>query len=280
MRSIWGTVSAGLWTGALAVVMTGLVSGVWGGLLLTNLRVSPMIPWAAVTMAALLWLLWSYLGGRWAPSSTQAARRGLLRGGPLPRPVLAWTVAAGAVWIGFLANFWIVLHRLVATPSNPLPDFSRLPVFTVWISLAMASISGGVSEEAGFRGYFQGALERRGLGPLAIVVAALVMAPQHALTQGFVWPNVLFYLLVDLMLGMLAYVTQSIRPGVIVHAIGLFVFFGLIWPHDNERRLLGAAGPDPAFWLAAGLAAVCAVASLGLLAYAARLAARMRRPPA
>jgi len=61
-----------LWTGAFAVVMTGLVSGVWGGLLLANLATTPAAPWAAAAMALVLWTLWSYLGGRGPPASTQA----------------------------------------------------------------------------------------------------------------------------------------------------------------------------------------------------------------
>jgi membrane protease YdiL (CAAX protease family) len=277
VRTLLGAIGAVVWTGAFAVVMTALVSGVWTGLLVVNLKVSPAIPWATVVMAGLLWLLWSYLCGRWAPKSTQLARRRLLRGGQLPARVFAIAVVAGVVWVGFLANFWILLHRLAPTPSNPLPDFSKLPVLTVLVSLAMASISGGVSEEAGFRGYFQGELERRGLGPFAILIAALVMSPEHALSQGFVWPNLLFYLFVDAMLGALAYITKSIRPSIVVHAVGLFVFFVLVWPHDKDRHLLGPQGADAAFWVDAALAAGCAAVSLALVIYLAKLAGRRRQ---
>jgi len=264
-----------VWTGAFAVVMTGLVSGVWGGLLLANLATTPAAPWAAAAMALVLWALWSYLGGRWAPASTQAARRRLLRGGALSAQVATWAVAAGVLWVVALAGFWIVLHQLVQTPGNPLADLSRLPPLTVFASLVMAAVSGAVSEEAGFRGYFQGALERRGLGGLAVIAAALVMAPIHAETQGFVWPNLLFYLLVDAMLGTLAYVTRSIRPGIVVHAIGLFVFFAIIWPGDAHRRLIAAGGADAGFWTSVVQTVV--FAALGALAFA-RLA-RIANPP-
>jgi len=162
--------------------------------------------------------------------------------------LLLWAVAAGCLWIGFLSGFWIVLHQLVATHGNPLPDTSKLPLATVAVSLAAASISGAVSEEAGFRGYLQSALERRGMGPLAIAVTALVMAPEHALTQGFVWPNMLFYLLVDAMLGALAYVTKSIVPGIAVHALGLLTFFTLVWPGDAHRAQVLSQGADLWFW--------------------------------
>jgi membrane protease YdiL (CAAX protease family) len=264
-----------LWTAVFAVLMTGLTSAIWGGLLLANLATTPAIPWAAVAMALLLWALWSWLGGRGAPKGTQAARRTLLRGGPLPARVAAWAVAAGVAWVIALAGLWIVLHRLVAAPGNPLADFSKLPPFTVAVSLIMAAVSGAVAEEAGFRGYFQGALERRGLGALAVLVAALVMAPIHAQTQGFVWPTLLFYLLVDAMLGAIAYVTQSIRPGIVVHAVGLFVFFAFIWPQDAHRQLIWARGADAGFWL--GIAQTVVFAALGGLAFIrlTKLAARV-----
>ena len=254
-----------LWTGVLAIVMTALVSGIWAGLLGANLATSPTVPWAAGVMALVIWALWSYLGGRFAPRGTQAARRKLLRSEPLPVPTAAWAVAAGVLWVVALAGFWTVLHRLVATHGNPQADFSKLPPATVVVSLAMAAVSGGVSEEAGFRGYFQGALERRGLGVFAILVTALVMAPIHALTQGFVWPTILFYLLVDGMLGALAYVTGSIRPGVVVHAIGLFVFFALVWPNDAHRPLIWSSGADRDFWIS--LAQTVVFAALGAAAF-------------
>src|SRR5579863_3543907 len=220
MSKLGGAVLEIAWTGLFAVVFTALVSGVWGGVLLANLATSPALPWCVVAMGLILWAAWSFLGGRWGWSATKAARSVYLRSRPLPWPVMGWAVLAGVLWIVALAGFWVVLHRLFVAPTNPLPDFSKYPVVTVIAALAMAGISGGVSEEAGFRGYFQGALERRGLGPAAILIAALVMAPEHALSQGFVWPNLLFYLLVDMMLGALAYVTRSIRPSIVVHALG------------------------------------------------------------
>ena len=265
-----------IWTGAFAVVMTGLTSGVWGGLLTTNLRTTPTIPWAAAAMAAVLWALWSWLGGRWRPASTEGARRMLLRGGKLPTPVAAWAVAAGVAWVVALAGFWVVLHRIVAAPGNPFGDLSKLPPVTVAVSLVMAAVSGAVSEEAGFRGYFQGALERRGLGAFAVLVAALVMAPIHAQTQGFVWPTLLFYLLVDAMLGALTYVTGSIRPGIVVHAIGLLVFFGLIWPQDAHRQLIWVTGADPSFWISLAQTVVFTVLGGSAFVRLLRLAKRAK----
>lgn len=79
--------------------------------------------------------------------------------------------------------------------------------------LIMASLVSSLPEEAGFRGYFQGSLERWLSSPVAILGVAVVMAPEYALTQGFVWPTLVFYLFVDIMLGTMAYITRSIVPG-------------------------------------------------------------------
>jgi membrane protease YdiL (CAAX protease family) len=271
-RGVWTIV----WTGAFAAVMTAAVSGVWSGLLLANLKVGPAVPWSALVMALLLGALWAFLGGKWGSLGAESARRELLRAPHVAPSVLVWALIAGSLSIVALAGFWIVLRRLVATPGNASGDFSALPPVTAVATLAMAALAGAVSEEAGFRGYFQGALERGGLGPGAVLATALVMAPLHASTQGFVWPTMVFYLLVDGMLGTLAYLTKSIRPGIMVHALGLLVFFGLVWPYDGSRRLVWRQGPDVGFWLHA--AQVVVFAGLGALAFVhlAKVAKRSR----
>jgi membrane protease YdiL (CAAX protease family) len=265
-----------LWTAAFAVLITVSVSGVWAGLLLANLKLSPAVPWSALVMAIILWMLWSFIGGIWGPTRTRDARRKLLRATPLPATVHLWAVIAGLLWVVFLAGFWAVLTQLVLVPANKLPDFSRIPIITVAATLAMAALAGAVAEEAGFRGYFQGTLERSGVGAGAVVASAVLMAPIHALTQGFVWPTILFYLLVDAMLGALAYLTQSIRPGVWVHGVGLLTFFALVWPHDKDRHIIWQHGADGWFWIHSGQALLFAILSVLALRHLVRLTRRSR----
>ena len=85
------------------------------------------------------------------------------------------------------------------------------------------------------------------------------------MTQGFVWPTVLFYILVDLMLGTTAYLSNSILPGVATHTIGLLAFFGLVWPHDAARHMVAEGGADAWFWIHVAQAIIFAV--LALLAF-------------
>lgn len=253
-----------VWSGILILFLTLFVQGIWTGLLVANLATSPGVPWAVILMGLVLWLLWQYLKGKWWPRSTSEARRRSLRANSLSGRVFGWAVLAGLLSIVALTGFWIVLFQLAKVPGNALPDFSKYPLLTVALTLVMASLVGAVAEEAGFRGYFQGLLEREINGPAAILVASLVMAPGHALTQGFVWPTLLFYLFVDVMLGATAYLTKSILPGIVVHAIGLLTFFTLVWPHDAARRLTGKGG-DAWFWIHGAQAII--FAALAIMAF-------------
>ena len=263
MRSDFRALVTCLWTAGFAVVLTAATSALWGGLLFANLVLSPLVPWAALAMSVFLWLAWSYLGGKWSPLRTQAARQSLLRARSVSRRVFLTAVGAGTLAIVSLSGLWIVLFQLVKMPGNS-SDFSRYPPLTVVAALTVAALSGAISEEAGFRGYFQGTLERYLPAPLAIAICAAVMAPEHASTQGFVWPTVLFYLLVDAMLGTSAALTKSILPGIVIHAIGLLVFFALVWPNDKSRTSVWQHGADVWFWLHLAQAIVFAALAIVL----------------
>ena len=269
MRAFLHAIGNAGWTGAFAIVLTAVSGGVWSALLLFNLKISPALPWSAAIALGATWLGFAWLGGKWAPSRTQNARKTYLRATPVRPSVLATAVAAGSVGIIALAGLWIVLFQLVRIPGNS-SDFSHLPVLTVAALLATSALTGAVFEEAGFRGYFQGALERHLPAPFAILICAVVMAPEHAATQGFVWPTMLFYLLVDVMLGASAALTKSILPGIVVHTIGLAVFFGIVWPADKTRTLVWQHGADLWFWLHAGQAITFGAAAIVLFVRLAR----------
>lgn len=193
--------------------------------------------------------MWQYLGGTWRPRSTSEARRLYLRARPLPGQEFALALVAGLLSIVALIGFWIVLHQLVKIPARVLPSFSGYPLYTGVLVLVMSSLVSSLAEEAGFRGYFQVALERKLRGPLAIIIMSLVIAPAHALTQGFVWPILLWYFCADVMFGTIAFFTRSILPGTLVHSIGLLIFFTLVWPYDIQRQLIWDTGTTPGFWI-------------------------------
>jgi membrane protease YdiL (CAAX protease family) len=255
---------------AATLVLTGLASGVWGALLTINLRTTPAVPWAVVVMAAVLWLGWRYANGWGWPQRTSAVRRTLLRARPIGASAFVLALLAGALSLVALTGLWIVFSQTGVMSGNKLPDFSQYPWLSVMATIAMAAVVGAVTEEAGFRGYFQSLLERRYPAWLSIIATALVLAPAHAATQGIALPTFVFYLLVDAMLGTTAYLCNSILPGIVVHAAGLAVFFAFIWPADAHRLIGNAALDDAWFWVHA--AQVGVFSALAIVAYR-RLAA-------
>jgi membrane protease YdiL (CAAX protease family) len=223
-----------------AAFLTVASGAVWSGLFVANIKIHSDIPWAAVVMAALIVLLWWLV-----PANRRAS---LFRTNPPPPNRFILALAAGAACILALAGLWIVFVVCTGARGN-LADFSHLPKVTLLASLIMAALVGGIFEEVGFRGYFQGTLESYMPSMTAVLVCAIVMAPLHAATQGFVWQVIVFYLLADIAFGVSAALTDSVLPGSVVHVAGLFVFFAFIWPMDKARPVIAATGQDLWFWL-------------------------------
>lgn len=240
-----------------AFLLTLVPGGVWAGLLTVNLRTGISTPWSAPVVLILVWLAWRCVGGEppWRRSETRRSQRRANRVSPR---VLGWALTANAFALAALAALWVILGELVKMPGNPLPDFSAYPLPIVGLVFVAAAIVGAVSEEVGLRGYLQGRLERLAPWPVAVLLMALIAAPGHALTQGFVWPTLLFYGLADLNYGVTAYLTRSILPGLISHATGLFVFFTFIWPADGARPHVSAGSAPTGFWILVAQMAACA----------------------
>lgn len=234
--------------GLLAFAITILAGGIWSALLVTNLQHSPAVPWSVPVMGLLLWLMWSYLGGKGWPQSTSDARRHYLRANRRSARTYLWSFAAGVLSVVALAGYWIVLFRLVKMPPNALPDVSSYPRMTVALMILMGSLVAPFMEEAGFRGYFQVALEREFRGSVAVAVSSLVFALAH-FAHGILWPKLLVYFLVGVAFGATAYLTNSTLPAIVPHIIGDLTFFTLVWPHDAARRLVFDSGTDIWFWI-------------------------------
>ena len=182
--------------------------------------------------------------------------------------------------LGALVLLWTIIFELISVPIAARADLGAYPLLTVIAVVTMASLVGAIVEEAGLRGYLLVRLQREVPGPLAIVTAALVISPGHGATQGFVWPVLLWYFLADVMFGALALVADSIRPGIVVHAIGLFIFFAFVWPADASRTVISIDSADASFWFSVAAFLGLAAASAALLIKLAResRAARLRGP--
>ena len=238
-----------VWSAILAFLILSLGQLAWLALLAANLKTGPAIPWAVAAMALVLWLLWQYLGGKGWPQRTSETRRRFLRANPVSGQVWTWAMLAGVLSIVALTGYWILMFRLVKMSGNLLlPDFSRLPMLTAVLVVGMASLVSPITEECGFRGYCQVILEGEFSGVVAILISSVLFALAH-FTQGFFWPKLLVYFLVGLVFGVMAYLTDSILPGIAVHIIADVTFFTLVWPYDATRQVVWEGGADLWFWL-------------------------------
>jgi membrane protease YdiL (CAAX protease family) len=265
----------------IRAVLTGLIVAAagttpWAILVKANQIHHPDIPWAVLPTVLYLWPFWRYVKGEWWPRSTAAARRTSCRNNPVPAEVWGPALFAGGLGLVALVFLMNVMNRLVRLPAQQMGDLSHVSSFTLLGWLLMSAIVAGIAEETAFRGYMQGPIERRHGPVIAILVTGSLFGLAH-----FSHPEVglvllPYYLAVATIYGALAYLTNSIWPGAILHATGnvlgsldLLARGQAEWQASpSPAPLIWQSGPDARFlvacllFLIATLAAVWAYAML------------------
>jgi membrane protease YdiL (CAAX protease family) len=259
----------------------------WGAALApANLRFGVSVPWAILPMAAYLWAYWKFIGGDWGARETAETRRQNLRAYPLTPDVWAASLLAGLLGFAALFAFLAVLARVVPLPASAaITTPAGMPPATAFLLLTMSSIVAGVTEEAAFRGYMQGPIERRyGVLP-AILVNGTAFGLLHFLNHpSDVLLMLPYYIAVAAVYGGLTWAANSILPALVMHSGGDVWSLGRLWLTGRPEwqlsaaapRLVGETGVDTAFLVAA--ASLVLLTSLTIAAYRgvrrARLAAR------
>lgn len=262
---------------ALAIAL--VPQGVWSALILANLRFTPRIPWAVAVIGLLLWLMWRYLGGAFPPGRTAASRRAHLRASRVAPDVFAWALLAGGFSLAALSGFWIVLARVIRMPGSVLPSATGAPEFVVVAAVVAGASISPLCEQAGIWGYGQVMLRRAFNRRNAIILSALIFAVAPHPPFGVpMLPKLLFFFLVGLTFSVTADLTDSILPGLAVHAVGLLLFFVFIWPRDPGRALVANSGVDTWFTLHAAQAIGFALLAVVTFRHLERLPNRLRRP--
>jgi hypothetical protein len=175
-----------------------------------------------------------------------------------------------------------VANRLVVLPQQRLPDLGQVPEVTVVSLLLMAAPVAGIVEEAAFRGYMQGPIERRYGLIIAILVTGTMFAVAHLDFTLILWP---YYVAVAAIYGTVTYLTQSILPAVVLHTGGNIYSNSDLWLHGQAEWqassgpavLIWKTGTDAAFWIS-GIALLIVAAAM-VSAYS-KLARAARGSPA
>jgi membrane protease YdiL (CAAX protease family) len=230
----------------------------WALLGAANERWLVSIPWAVAPMLIYLWFLWRYLRGEGRPRVTASARRESLRANPVSGDVWALALFAGMLGFAALMPFVIVLGRLVRLPaeSQPIVVPAHMPFVTVFLLLVMASVVAGVVEESAFRGYMQGPIERRHGAVVALLLNGVLFGLLHFTHHPTsVFAMLPYYLAITGIFGGIAWATNSIMPGIVLHAMGdvfsltrLWATGQPEWQQTAPTPLIWESGPDAAFW--------------------------------
>jgi len=231
---------AGAIASGVAVLLAGSLP--WGLLLAPlNLRFLPRVPWAIVLMALYLALYWTYISGRIGSPASRQERRFNLRANSLAPRVWSFAIFTGLVGFGALLTLVAVMARVVVMPeSAPIVMPVGMPAATALGLLIMSSIVAAVTEEAGFRGYMQGPIERRYGLTAGIVVNGVMFGllhfPNHPTAVISMLP---YYVAVAAVYGGLTSATNSILPGLALHAGGDVWSLTRLWLTGRPEWQLG-----------------------------------------
>jgi hypothetical protein len=236
-------------SGGIGLAITFVPQGIWSALIASNLRLTPRVPWAVLVMTVMLAIAGRYLRGRWPKSRTSGTRRGLLRPTAVPRRVLLTALTAGASAMVALAGCWTVCASVVRMPGSVLPDLSSYPWWTAAPAVVMGALISPLCEQAGVFGYWQAALEQEFASPMPVLLAAMTFAGfPHPPAQAAAWVKLPFFFFTGLTFSLMAYYTQSILAGLVIHVVGLFMFFVFVWPADSTRPLVSDVGTGGWLW--------------------------------
>jgi membrane protease YdiL (CAAX protease family) len=136
--------------------------------------------------------------------------------------------------------------------------------------LLMAAPVAGVVEEAAFRGYMQGPIERRHGLAIAILITGTMFAIAHLDFTLILWP---YYVAVAAIYGVVTSLTKSILPAIVLHTGGNIYSNIDLWLHgkaewqtsSDAAMLIWKTGADASFWFTS--IALLMVAAATLSAY-------------
>lgn len=254
----------------IGVLIALIPANVWPPLLF-NLGV----PLAAMVELVFLGLYVWWASGGGAPQRTRAARAIAFRRRALSPAQWFWGTVSAISFAATVHAAIVLLFRLVPFPIAAFRqgyDFSFIPSLSLrWMAVVVSATSAGICEETGFRGYMQQPIEQRHGAPIAILVSSVFFTLLH-LTKAWAMIGMMPIVFgAGVLLGLLAWSSGSLIPGMLGHVmmdIGLFGYWWTGIAGDFTARPISETGVDRLFLTAC---AVFAITLLVMLLAARRL---------
>ena len=249
-RSFWSKIPIWIRAIAIGLLVNILAVGLWPALALQL-----PIPVAFVIMTIFLGLYVKYLSGSWRPKSTSAVRRENFRALNLPGKVWFWGGCGALLLWANKTAFGEFIFRLFPFPPDAyaatLDYFNGLSSLDSVLAIVMTSVVAGIAEETGLRGYMQKPLEKK-YGPfVAITIVSLAFTLIH-IPQVTNLPYLSVLFTFSIFFGVLAYATNSLLPGIIIHAImdthAFMYLTGYFGETSGIRATIFEVGMDSHFW--------------------------------
>jgi len=155
-----------------------------------------------------------------------------------------------------------VVGRLAPVRYAVPAALQPFPLVTLLSLVLVLSAESGIVEEAAFRGYMQGPIEKRHGAVTAILIVSLIFGLGHLWDwqPGMTAARMFFILTASVAYGILAHMVDSILPGLVLHATGDAIGVGWIWwlsRHPSPASGLRGSG----FLVAALLSIVFGIAA-------------------
>jgi membrane protease YdiL (CAAX protease family) len=211
----------------LMIFFVGIIGA--NGISVISILLPP--PVSLIAILAFLFLYWKFFSGSWGPKKTAETRKKYFRAGRLSPQLWKWSLLLAALFVLVFQSSLVVTFRLVQFPAELFDQgfgFETLPLWMAWAFILLAALSAALTEEVGFRGYAQVALEER-YGPFPAIIIISVMFVFFHLNQAWALPALLQLFAAGLFAGAFAYASGSILPGIIAHAVLDIVNFSYWW---------------------------------------------------
>jgi membrane protease YdiL (CAAX protease family) len=260
----WSTLPVSLRAIFSGLLIALVAANVWPILLL-----SLGVPLAAVVEMVFLGSYLWWTSGRGPPRRTRDSRRAAFRCGALSMGQWFWGIIGAIFFAVTVHGSIVVLFRCVEFPLAAFRrgyDLSFIPTLPLkWLAVILSAVSAGVCEETGFRGYMQRPIEKHHGAVIAILISTIFFTLVH-LNKGWALAGIVPIVFgAGLLLGLLAWSSQSLIPSMIGHVtmdIGLFAFWWTGIAGEFSARPVGETGVDGPFVIACATAFVSLIVTL------------------
>ena len=254
---LWARLPTMLRAVVTGLLLTAVAANVWP-ILLRNLGVPLAVILEVIFLALFLW--WARGGG--PPRATQGSRAKAFRRVNLTSKQWIWGLIAAFFFAASVHASIVLLFRFIPYPAAAFRhgyDLSFVPSQALrWVAVVISAASAAICEETGIRGFMQQPIEQRHGVLVAVLISSLFFMALH-LNQAWARSGIVPIVFgAGLMLGILAWSSGSLVPGIIGHFVmdvGLFAYWWTGIAGDFIARPISETGLDQPF-----LVACCAFA--------------------